>query len=149
MDMKTDTRLETYSDFRNVLAWQRGMELADKIYDAVELLPSQERFVLSQQMRDAALSVPANIAEGKGRYTTREYRQFVRYARGSAMEVQSHILFAERRKFLPAEVIRDLMKTAVSAVQLINGLLRFLEKKTRTRTRRRASDDRRPTTDDR
>ena len=87
------------SDFKSLVVWQRAMELADEVYDAAGLLPNEERYVLSAQMRDAVLSIPSNIAEGKGRWSVREYRQFVRYARGSALELESHLLFAKRRKF--------------------------------------------------
>jgi four helix bundle protein len=116
------------SDFRNLEVWQLAMDLADRAYDAAEMLPASERFVLNVQMRKAALSVPANIAEGKGRWSIREYRQFVRHARGSALELQTHVLFAGRRKFLTEEHVGKLIADAEQVVIKINALLRYLNR---------------------
>ncbi|HEY3055727.1 MAG TPA: four helix bundle protein [Thermoanaerobaculia bacterium] len=128
------------SDFRNLVVWQLAMDLANRVYDASERLPKQELFVLSEQMRDAALSVPANIAEGKGRWSAREYRQFVRHARGSLLELQSHILFAGRRKFFSQESVDQLIADAEEVGCKLNALLHYLN--------RRAKRPPRPTTDD-
>ena len=128
------------SEFRNLVVWQRAMDLADQIYDAAALLPKDERFVLSQQMRDSALSIPANIAEGKGRWSVREYRQFVRHARGSALELQSHILFAERRHYFERELAEQLIALNEDVVCKLNALIRYLN--------RRAGKPPRPTTND-
>jgi four helix bundle protein len=130
------------SDFRNLVVWQRAMDLADEVYDAAALLPKDERCVLSAQMRDAALSIPSNIAEGKGRWSVREYRQFVRHARGSTLELESHILFAERRKFLPPEYIQRLLARSEEVVTKINALLSYLNRRAR-----RPSDPRPATRD--
>ncbi len=128
------------SDFRNLVVWQLAMDLADRIYSVADLLPSDERFVLAEQMRDAALSVPANIAEGKGRWSMREYRQFARHARGSLMELQSHILFAGRRAYIPSQTVDELIRRAEQVAQKLNALIRYLN--------RRAKKPPRPTTYD-
>ena len=128
------------SDFRNLVVWQRAMDLADEVYDAAALLPKVERFVLSEQMRDAALSIPSNIAEGKGRWSVREYRQFARHARGSALELQSHILFARRRHYFEEELAQYLIALNEEVVCKLNALIRYLNRKARKPPR--------PTTDD-
>ena len=116
------------------------MELADRIYEAVELLPKHELFILSAQMRDAALSVPSNIAEGKGRWSVREYRQFVRHSRGSIFELESHLEFARRRQLLSAELVSELLALAKRVVEKINRLIHYLNK------RAKKPSDRRPAT---
>lgn len=131
------------SDFRNLIVWKRAMDLADAVYDAAAKLPKSEEYILSAQMRDAALSIPTNIAEGKGRWSTREYRQFVRYARGSTLELESHLLFAERRSFLTHDEVEELLAKAQAVVQRINGLLRYLNKRVmRPRDQRPATEAR-------
>ncbi len=113
------------SHFKNFVVWQRAIELADEVYDAAGFLPTEERYVLSAQMRDAAISIPSNIAEGKGRWSAREYRQFVRYARGSALELESHLLFAKRRKFLTDETTTRLLALEDEVVRKLNALIHY------------------------
>jgi four helix bundle protein len=79
-------------------------------------------------MRAAALSVPSNIAEGQGRYTPREYRRFLRDARGSLYELQNHLLFAQQRTFLPEATVAELLNDAEEVGRLINGLIRYLSR---------------------
>ncbi len=114
------------SDFKDLIAWQKAMKLANRVYDAAELLPRSELFVLSQQMRDAALSIPSNIAEGRGRWTPREFRQFLRHARGSSLELQSQIIFSEQRGFFSQDLATEMRHDAEEVARLINGLIRYL-----------------------
>jgi len=69
---------EINSSYRNSVAWQKGMELAALIYKVTQGFPVDERFGLTNQLRRAAVSIPSNIAEGKGRLTTGEFIQFLR-----------------------------------------------------------------------
>ena len=117
------------SDFRNLIAWQKAMDLADRAYDAALLLPRYELFGLGQQMRTAALSVPNNIAEGQGRWSSAEYRQFLRQARGPAYELLTQVLFARRRGFITDEMAHELVARAKEVARLINGLLRHLRQR--------------------
>jgi four helix bundle protein len=128
------------SDFRNLVVWQLAIDLADRIYDAVKSLPDDERFVLNEQMRRAAVSVHANIAEGKGRWSIREYRQFVRHARGSLTELQSQILFAGRRGYLSAKTVDDLMERAEKLAEKISALINYLNRRTRKAPRPTTND---------
>lgn len=130
------------SDFKNLVVWQRAMDLANEVYDAAAVLPKEERYVLSAQMRDAALSIPSNIAEGKGRWSAREYRQFVRHARGSALELESHLLFAQRRKLLSAERTQRLLALEDEVVRKLNALIHYLNRKEKKPPRPATSDPR-------
>jgi four helix bundle protein len=113
-------------NYRNLAAWQRAMDLCDEVYVAVRQFPKQELFVLSQQMRSAALSIPSLIAEGQGRYTIPDQRHFTREARGSVYELQTQIEVAVRQKFITAEDGAKLMKTAGEVGRRINALLTSL-----------------------
>lgn len=82
--------------YRDLEAWQVGMDLVEAVYHLARRLPAEERYALSDQLRRAAVSVPANIAEGYARNSPAEFRRFVLIAAGSCTEVQTHLLICER-----------------------------------------------------
>ena len=87
------------SDFRQLIVWQKAMDLTMEVYSLVKLLPREEKYALSDQMRRAAVSIPANIAEGQGRDTDKEYIRFISIARGSLWELLTHIEICERLNY--------------------------------------------------
>jgi four helix bundle protein len=110
--------------FAKLESWQRALDLVEECYRLSEHLPKTERFALSDQLRRAAASVPANIAEGRGRGSQREFARFLMIARGSLMEVESHLLLARRLNFLTADQIVGAIRLRNEVGQLLNGLLR-------------------------
>lgn len=112
--------------YRNLIAWQKAMDLVDAVYCAVRTFPQAELYCLSQQMRTAAVSIPSNLAEGRGRHTFGEERQFLRQARGSTYELQTQIEIAARQRFVTPADAESLMRRADEVGRLINGLLRSL-----------------------
>src|SRR5690349_8923888 len=86
--------------YRDMMVWQQAMRLAHVAYDCTNLFPPIERFVLLPQVRRAALSVPANIAEGQGRAHTGEFLNFLSTSRGSLQELETYLLFAGQRQYL-------------------------------------------------
>jgi four helix bundle protein len=125
------------SSYRNLLAWQKGMDLVDEIYTTVEVFPRSEMFVLNIQMRRAAMSMPCNIAEGQGRYSLRDFRHFLRQARGSALELETECLIAMRRRYISQERADSLIAQIMEVVRLMNGLIRYIERQLRLRTANR------------
>jgi len=87
----------SYQDLR---VWQDAMDLVENVYCETQGFPKEERYGLTSQMRRAAVSIPSNIAEGKGRSTDRDRSLFFCHARGSLLELETQILIAERLKFL-------------------------------------------------
>ena len=81
--------------YRDLVVWQKAMELVAEIYQRTRAFPMDEMFGLVSQMRRAAVSIPSNIAEGYGRASTGEYKQFLGHARGSLWEVETQILIAK------------------------------------------------------
>ena len=77
--------------YRDLVVWQKGIELAKMLYSLTSLFPSEEKFGLTSQMRRAAVSVPSNIAEGQARHTTGEFIQFISHAEGSAAELDTQL----------------------------------------------------------
>lgn len=88
--------------FRDLLVWQKGMQLAERLYHLTERFPSAEKFGLISQLRRAAVSVPSNIAEGYRRRSLKEFQQFLNISIGSMGEIETQIILAGRLRFLQA-----------------------------------------------
>jgi len=105
------------------------MDLVDAVYRAVRRFPREELFVLSAQMRSAAISIPCNVAEGCGRWSLAEQRQFGRHARGSVLELQTQIEIARRQHFVDKREGDALDAAAAEVGKLLNCWLRSLRTK--------------------
>ena len=99
------TRMSTVRDHRDLLAWQKAIDLGLACYSVSRSFPREERYGLTKQLRDSAVSVAANIAEGNGRLTTGEYLNHLSVARGSLREVDTHLEFALRLVYAPKPAI--------------------------------------------
>ena len=109
---------------RDLIAWQKAMALATEVYRAVESFPLRETYGLREQICRAAVSVPSNIAEGKGRLSKREYIQFLGQARGSLLEVQTQLEIARNVGYLSAARFDELAELAATAGRVLNGLIK-------------------------
>lgn len=91
--------------FRDLIVWQRAMQLAKLLYRLTQQFPREESTGLTSQLRRAGVSIASNIAEGSGRGTRNDYRSFLRMARGSALEIQTQLLLARDLGFgIPAQI---------------------------------------------
>lgn len=115
--------------FRDLLVWQRAMELAETVYASTAAFPKDERFGLVLQMRRAAVSVPSNIAEGHARQARADYIRMLRIARGSLAELETQTLLAERLGWLPDEGPERRLQREVAA--MLHALIVKLESKPR------------------
>ncbi len=84
------------NDFKDLKIWKKGIDIAEKCYFLTKVFPKDELYGMVQQIRRAAASIPANIAEGYGRRSTAEYIRFLNIAQGSINELETHIILAER-----------------------------------------------------
>jgi four helix bundle protein len=116
--------LDTVRDFKDLLVWKLARELRVQIYVLVRNFPPEERFALNTQMRRAAQSIGANIAEGFGRYSYRENIQYCRQARGSAFEVRDHLVTAVDAEFITQEEYAQSDALAQRVIQTLNGYIR-------------------------
>ncbi|MFB3885197.1 MAG: four helix bundle protein [Thermodesulfobacteriota bacterium] len=94
------------SSYKDLLVWQKGMNLVESTYRARGILPTYEQWGLTSQMRRAAVSVPSNIAEGYGRQATGEYRHHLSIGRGSLLELETHVLLCERLRYLKPDEVK-------------------------------------------
>ena len=111
--------------YRDLEAWQRTMELVLIAYAIAERLPSTEKYELARQVRRAATSIPANVAEGYER-RGKGYRHHVRIALGSLAELQTHIEITIRLGYLRQQDAEPFARKSTSAAQLLHGLRRSL-----------------------
>lgn len=113
-------------NYRDLIAWQKAMDLVDQVYRASKTFPDEEKFGLTQQMRRAAVSIPSNIAEGQGRESKKEFARFLSIAHGSLRELETQILISERLQYLSQT--DDLLALASEVGRLITGLTKSLNR---------------------
>ena len=109
--------------YQDLIAWQKAMQLVTEVYRASESFPKEEIYGLTSQLRRAVLSIPCNIAEGQGRLSKGEFQQFLGYARGSLLEVETLIMVASNLNYLSENRAARLMVQAAEAGRILNGLL--------------------------
>ena len=112
--------------FEKLEVWHKAIEFSDVVYRVTRSFPSDERFGLTSQVRRSAVSVPANIAEGSGRATDRDFARFVGIAYGSLMESVSHLEIARRQTFLDEDNYRDLYGQSERLARMLSGLKKSL-----------------------
>ncbi len=109
--------------------WVRAKDFAVTVYkEIVPLLPADEKWNLTQQLKRAAQSIPANIAEGHGRYHFLDNVRFCYFARGSLTEVQSHLALAHELGYLPDEIFVDMTTNAESLGKQLNNYIAYLKR---------------------
>jgi four helix bundle protein len=111
------------SDHEKLLVWQKSMNLVTEIYQISQKFPREEVYGLTSQIRRSAISVPSNIAEGKGRFTPGEFRQFLIHARGSLAELETQVQIAGNLGYLKAQNVEELKAKTMEIGKMINGLI--------------------------
>jgi len=125
---RTFVKERVIRSYRDLVVWQKAMELVAEIYRLTRAFPADEMFGLVSQLRRAAVSIPSNIAEGYGRTSTGEYKQFLGHARGSLWEVETQILIAQKLKYLGDEETDGLLKLATETGRILQGLIASLKR---------------------
>jgi four helix bundle protein len=110
--------------YRELIAWQKAMDLVEQIYKVTRNFPDGECYGLTNQLRRAAVSVPSNIAEGQGRGVGGEFAHHLRIANGSRQEIETQILIAERLGFLDHDAVLETLKQCEEVGRLVSGLHR-------------------------
>ncbi len=112
--------------------WMKSVDLVVRIYKETERFPKEEKFGLTSQVRRAAVSIPANIAEGAGRRSEKEFAYFLSNAQGSASEVETELLIASRLGYLDSNVFSELRESLDKIGQMLHGLARHVRGKSLT-----------------
>lgn len=109
--------------FTNLLVWQKAMDLVELIYTVSNMFPESEKINLTNQVRRAAVSIVANIAEGKGRYSDKEFIHFLYIARGSLEESRCLLILASRLGYMSQEEFKRLSKGADEVGLILNAFI--------------------------
>lgn len=115
--------------YKDLIAWQKAYALCVRTYRLTQRFPADERFGLVAQARRSAVSVAANIAEGYGRGTTRDYVRFLWIANGSLAELETHLMLARDLELGEAGVIAESLEALAEVERILAALIRSLEKK--------------------
>lgn len=118
-------------DYRELIVWQKAMDLVELVYQATDSFPAKEVYGLTAQIRRAAVSIPSNIAEGQGRYSTRDFLHFLSIARGSLKEVETQVLIAERLGYMDDHRRSSLLALTEEVSRVLSGLAGSLRQKKR------------------
>ena len=116
--------LKSYKDFT---VWQKAMELVEEVYKLVKVLPKSETYVLSDQMRRAAISIPSNIAEGQGRNNKREFVNFLSFAKGSQRELETQLQICVRVGYMNESDIAVAMMLCEEVGKMLSSLVKSLK----------------------
>lgn len=114
------------NDYKDLVVWQRAMDLVDEIYRVVKYLPKEETYALSDQMRRCCVSIPSNIAEGYGRNSRKEYLYFLSIANGSKAEMETQLMICVRQKFLTDAQTKTALSLCSEIGKMLNSMLKKL-----------------------
>jgi len=115
------------NSYQDLDVWKKAMELVMDIYKVTQTFPKEELYGLANQLRRASVSVPANIAEGWGRGTTKEYIQFLRIARGSLLEVETLMTIAHNLGYVNAQDQDPILQKILEISKMMNALINSLK----------------------
>jgi len=118
--------MSAIKSYRDLLVWQKGIDLVVDAYRATAPFPKSEIYGLTSQIRRAASSIPANIAEGYGRGSRKEYVQFLTVAQGSLKELETHFIVSEKLSYLTAAQTRRLLSETDELGRMLGSLIRKL-----------------------
>ena len=124
-----EKELMALQNYRDLEVWQKAMTLAEECYRVTKMFPKEELFGMTSQIRRAAASIPANIAEGQGRQHTKEFLNFLSVARGSLKEIETHLILSQRVGLMTAQQLEPLLKLTDDISRMMSGLRKTLEKR--------------------
>jgi four helix bundle protein len=118
-------------NYQNLIAWQKAKTLTLNVYRCTRRFPKDEIYGLTSQMRRAAVSVPSHIAEGKGRYSQKEFVQFLYHARGYLLELETQLSIARDLEYVDVPVFESLESDTEELGRILNGLINRFQVSTR------------------
>lgn len=111
-------------NFKDLKVWQKSIDLAVDVYQAMALLPSDEKYGLVSQMKRCSVSIPSNIAEGAGRGSSAQFKHFLTIGQGSAFELETQLIVSNRLGLLNDEYANDLINKTEEVQKMIYSLER-------------------------
>lgn len=108
--------------YRDLLLWRKAMQLADAALQLSEAMPHTQRYILCAQLERAAISVPANIAEGRSRHSQKDFIYHLNVARGSLAEVETLLMIAQARGYCNQDALNDLLNLSEEITKMLHSL---------------------------
>lgn len=121
--MNEKINMTKINSYRDLIVWQKAMNLVVEAYKTIQMLPKDEDYVLSLQIRKSVISVPSNIAEGYGRNHTADYARFLEISRGSLFELQTQIEISMTLGYIPCEICNSLLMNSSETEKMLNSLI--------------------------
>lgn len=125
--------MEQVKSYRDLIVWQKAMDLVALCYQMTQVFPDNQKYNLTSQLQRAAISVPANIAEGHGRQATGDYIHHLSIARGSLMELETHIQIARRLNYLEESTQARFLKLTEEIGRMLSSLAASLRTRRNSR----------------
>ncbi len=113
--------------FEELIIWQKAMDITESCYRASDNFPKEEKFNLTSQLRRSAVSIPSNIAEGAGRNTNGEFKQFLGIANGSSFELLTQLYLSKRLNLITEEKVRPIINEVVEVTKMNYSLQKNLK----------------------
>jgi len=113
-------------DYKELEVWKKGILLVLQVYELIKVFPKEERYALTDQIKRAAVSIPSNIAEGASRNTTKEFVQFLYITLGSASELETQMVIAEKLCYMKSD--SKLLSEITVIRKMLNALITSLKK---------------------
>ena len=120
--MNTPTR-----SYRDLVVWQKAIDLVVEIYKVTDRFPDRERYTLSSQMRRAAVSIPSNIAEGRSQSTRKDFINFLHTALGSGTELETQMIIAKKLDYLEDSNYQGTMALLSEVCRMLHAMIKKLE----------------------
>ncbi len=119
------SKIQSYKD---LLIWQKGIEITEKVYLLTKSFPSEEIYSLTNQIKRATVSIPSNIAEGFGRNSTKSYVNFLKISRGSLYELETQLIIAEKQNFISdLDLLQSIIELISEEGKMINSYINKIE----------------------
>ena len=119
------SKIQSYKD---LLIWQKGIEITEKVYLLTKSFPSEEIYSLTNQIKRATVSIPSNIAEGFGRNSNKSYVNFLKISRGSLYELETQLIIAEKQKFISdLDLLQSINELISEEGKMINSYINKIE----------------------
>ena len=116
------------STYKDLLVWQKGIQIVKEVYLAIGEFPKEELYGLQSQIKRSSISIPSNIAEGWGRNYSKSYVQFLKYARGSLLELETQIIIAQELNFISIENFNKIQSLITEESKMLNAFIKSINK---------------------
>jgi|TARA_B100001964_G_C14207362_1_gene588785 four helix bundle protein len=118
---------KTIKSYRELIVWQKAMDLVDAVYDYTEIFPGEEKYRLVDQMQRAVVSIPSNIAEGGNSCSRKEYRRYLRIAYASGAELETQLEISKRRNYGSRDARVNAGKLLDEVMRMLNKMINIFE----------------------